>query len=546
MATDRSPSDARRLTWLGIAACIIYLIVALLSEDFAFGVPGTRHPILVTLVLFWAAFGIYLVSLRLAIRLPDRLSLPRVVFFSVLMRFILLVSHPIQEVDIYRYMWDGNVTAVGVSPYRFSPAEVRQADASADLPKNLRTLVDLRDSSAGLQNVLTRVHFPVLRTPYPPMSQLVFFVSAMTTPADASVETHLLVMKLWIVAFDIGTIALLILLLRHFGRPAGWVLAYAWCPLVIKEFANSGHLDSMAVFFTMAAVYALSRAVFPGSSTGEESRPKYGLIALAAALLACGVGAKIYPLVLSPVFGILAWKRAGVAKTVVAVGVFCATTLLVMWPMITWEESDAGNAASGLQTFARRWEINDFLFLVAIENLKPTDTLGDQPEAWFSVVPYAWRRAIIDKTAPYVSTPRQFIPHLIGRALLLAVFTGIVCWLCVRLYRDPSGERFLESAFLTLAWFWLLSPTQNPWYWVWAVPLLPFARGRAWFALSGLVLIYYLRFWFGYQSPESEVAGTGYRGLVFFDLVVSWFEYLPFFLWLAIGAIRTKNPSIRG
>ena len=544
MSADRSPTDARRLTWLGIATCIIYLIVALLCENFAFGVPGTRHPIVATLGLFALAFVIYLVSLRLAIRLPDRLSLPRIVAFSILMRLILLFSHPIQEVDIYRYMWDGNVTAGGVSPYRFSPAEVRRAVASVDLPADLRTLVNMRDDSDGLQDVLARVHFPELRTPYPPVSQLVFVAAAMTTPTDVSVGTHLLVMKLWIVAFDGGTIALLILLLRLFDRPAGWALAYAWCPLVIKEFANSGHLDSIAVFLTLGAVYALAKAVFPKSSTRQESKPGYGLIVLSAALLACGVGAKVYPLVLAPVFGILAWKRAGVAKMFAAVGVFCATTILIMWPMITQEESDAGNAASGLQTFARRWEINDFLFLIAIENLKPSETLGDQPEAWFSVVPHAWRRAIIDNTTPYVPTPRQFVPHLIGRALLLAVFTGIVCWLCVRLYRDPSGERFLESTFLTLAWFWLLSPTQNPWYWIWAVPLLPFVRGRAWFALSGLVLIYYLRFWFEYHVPSSAVAGTPYRGVVFYDLVVSWFEYLPFFLWLAIDAIRLRSRSI--
>jgi hypothetical protein len=85
-----------------------------------------------------------------------------------------------------------------------------------------------------------------------------------------------------------------------------------------------------------------------------------------------------------------------------------------------------------------------------------------------------------------------------------------------------------------LAWFWLLSPTQNPWYWIWALPWVAFARSRAWLAVSGLTLIYYLRFWLNCHWPEEPVAGTGYRGTLFFDFVIAWLEFAPWFVWLAI------------
>ncbi|MFM9961618.1 MAG: hypothetical protein ACKV2Q_10370 [Planctomycetaceae bacterium] len=52
----------------------------------------------------------------------------------------------------------------------------------------------------------------------------------------------------------------------------------------------------------------------------------------------------------------------------------------------------------------------------------------------------------------------------------------------------------MEATFLIIAWYWLLLPTQNPWYLTWCLPFLPFARGRAWFALSVLAFVYYLRF----------------------------------------------------
>jgi hypothetical protein len=92
-----------------------------------------------------------------------------------------------------------------------------------------------------------------------------------------------------------------------------------------------------------------------------------------------------------------------------------------------------------------------------------------------------------------------------------------------------------------LAWFWLLSPTQNPWYWAWALPFLPFARGRAWYAVSGLVMLYYFRFWLQYHYPEAPALGTIYGGPRLFDFVVSWFEYAPWFVWLAFAAYRRRN-----
>jgi hypothetical protein len=99
---------------------------------------------------------------------------------------------------------------------------------------------------------------------------------------------------------------------------------------------------------------------------------------------------------------------------------------------------------------------------------------------------------------------------------------------------------WLRAAFLTIAWFWLLLPTLNPWYWTWAMPLLPFARSRAWLALSGLVFVYYLRFWLTYHFAETPVLGTRYPGPWFFDYIVTWLEFGPWFLWLGRDWLGTE------
>jgi hypothetical protein len=63
--------------------------------------------------------------------------------------------------------------------------------------------------------------------------------------------------------------------------------------------------------------------------------------------------------------------------------------------------------------------------------------------------------------------------------------------------------------------------------------LLPFVRNPAWIAVSGLALIYYLRFWLGYHYADASVLNSGYVGTDFFDFVVTWFEFGPWLIWLS-------------
>jgi hypothetical protein len=68
------------------------------------------------------------------------------------------------------------------------------------------------------------------------------------------------------------------------GRHLGWSLAYAWCPLAVKEVANTGHLDSIPVFLTVLAVHF---GVKPLIGTPAGKRP---LHAVAAAFFCPGRG----------------------------------------------------------------------------------------------------------------------------------------------------------------------------------------------------------------------------------------------------------------
>ena len=167
---------------------------------------------------------------------------------------------------------------------------------------------ELSRASETVTTIFQRVHHREVPTVYPPAAQWVFAAAAALTPSDASCWTHVLVLKIGFVAFDLGTMLVLVGLLRRLQMPTTWCLAYGWCPLVIKEVANSGHLDVVAVFFTTLALYLLRAINRPACR--EHQRP--ALAATLAAGLALGIAvlAKSYPIILLPVVGALPVRPA--------------------------------------------------------------------------------------------------------------------------------------------------------------------------------------------------------------------------------------------
>ena len=560
---SRAISPLTILIALAIALVCAYAALAALSFRFEPDSEPTERPILVALGLFVFAFLCYLIAIRVALRVREGTRLLRAILVtSVLIRAVSLFSWPMLEIDINRYIWDGSVTLEGISPYRYSPQQVLSGESDGRLPEDLGRLVELRGGSTALDRILSRIHYGELPTIYPPVSQAVFAFSAFVTPASAGVFAQILVMKTVFVLFDLATVVVVIGLLRLTGKHVGWSVAYGWCPLIIKEIANSGHLDSLSVFLTTLALYLAIRPLARGAQ-GRGGRVE---TVAAAVLLALAVGAKLYPIVLAPLFVMLCSRTQGWRWATIAATVFLATATIVLWPMIPLKTAgipphagrvvadgtlpslpvDTANVeprdpSGGLKAFLQRWEMNDLLFMLVVENLKPVDDLDPARRPWFSIVPDAWKAALLSTLPTWLPVGETKAAFHLARALTGSVFVFIVALLLWRARSSDDPATWLRVAFLTLAWFWLLSPTQNPWYWTWALPLVMFAGSRAWLAVSGLTMIYYLRFWLGYHWPEEPLLGTPYAGTALFDLVVTWIEFGPWFLWLGWESRRRKS-----
>ncbi len=559
-------------TLLVLAVLLAFLFggLAVVSFRFAPDIAPADRPIPQAIAMLGLAFAGYLGGIFAAVRArQDKRLLAVVLLGSVLFRVVSLYSWPILEIDIYRYLWDGAVTLEGVSPYRFSPRQVRSAAPRDEIPDDLNRLVQRHQGSASMGTILSRVHYAELPTIYPPVSQAVFAATALLTPSRAGVLGRIVAMKIVLVVFDLATLAVVVALLRRTGRHVGWSVAYGWCPLVIKEIANTGHLDSVAVFLTVLALY-LAVGLLPGAGSDRAGSPRAAVWASASAVtLALAVGAKFYPVVLAPLF-LAIWVRSLGGRAAAALGlVFAAATLVLLRPMmpspvpavgtmpVVSEPADAPppppvetamtrpqNPAAGLAAFLGRWEMNDFLFLLVVENLRPTAGAPPSQRPWFSIVPEEWKIRLLAGIPPAAHADPARVAFLVARFVTAGVFLAILAALVWRARLSEDPRVWLRAAFLALAWLWLLSPTQNPWYWIWALPLVTFARSKAWLAVSGLTMIYYLRFWLAYHWPDQPVLGTPYSGAAFFDFVVPWIEYGPWFAWLAWEAAWRRGGCV--
>lgn len=582
--TVSSSSPSRFSLWglafLLVAQAALYGVLTAVSPAFEYGSPKLERPLILVLGLLATCFVLSLISLRLATRRSEQTQVAcGVVLGAVVFRVIVLFSAPIQEVDIYRYVWDGAVVNSAVSPFRFSPQEVVGSQGNAP-DEQLGRLVARRDSDAGLHEALKRVHFGELTTVYPPVSQVVFAVADRLTPQGTTVTSRVRIMKAVIVLFDLGVVGLSLWILFRTGIHAGWAIAYAWNPLVLKEFANSGHLDSIAVFFVFASVAGLAiwsgaasaqnATAGQGRATGGNHRD-IGRLGMLGGLLALGIGAKLYGVVLLPLFFAVVWRRRSLLTAVIHAGVICVLSGLLLWPMFadvrsgtvaeaqdtppppsvpqqtSEDEVDVllppfdlepapvvPPPASGLTAFVSHWQMNDLLFMLIEENLQIREDaagVAGHGQVWFSVVPDAWRRSIAQVAVGWLGPEAR--PFLLARIVTSLIFLAIALYLAFSVRDCLQPARVGELAFLTLAWFWLLSPTQNPWYWTWALPLVPFARNRIWLAVSGLTLVYYLRFWLVYHwETPIRLGDFNYSGAAFFDFIVVWLEFAPLLLLL--------------
>ncbi len=245
----------------------------------------------------------------------DRGAIFLIVAFGLLFRLTLVPHAIVGSDDIYRYIWDGRVSAAGINPFAHFPTDAQLAPlATADLP--------------------ARVNHPEMRSVYPALAQGLFWLS--NRLFGDSVQG----MKLLMVCLDGITVGLLIVFARSRGRSLMPILIYAWSPLPVLYFGLDGHIDALGIPFLILALVFLC-----------SDRPLRGSIALGVGALA-----KLFPLLIVP---LLLRFGKGYRRVIFA----AIPPIMVLLGCLLFYEP-TGGVIESLKTFGSRWEFNGSIFSI--------------------------------------------------------------------------------------------------------------------------------------------------------------------------------------
>lgn len=390
---------------------------------------------------------------------------------GLLLRVMMLPTEPALEDDQQRYLWEGALVANGLSPYALAPNDAWHAPAGSPLARLA--------GAAG--PVLDRVNHPGLKTIYPPVAEAAFALAYVLKPFS------LTAWRLVLLAADMATLGLLLILLDAVGRPRLWIALYWWNPIVIKEVFNSAHMEGVLIPFVLLALLLSIRR-----------RPL-----TATSVLGLAVGIKIWPVLLLPLVLRPVVDRP---RTVVA-AVIVMASMVALWSLPIF--LGGLDARSGFRAYAADWQANSALL-----------------PALRSVV--EWLLAAL---AQPVSTAGGLA------RLCLAITAGLVSLAVVRAPLQGASDVLARASVVTLALV-LLSPAQFPWYALWTIPLLPFVPRWGVMAMAVFLPIYYASFHFG-ALGRSEI----FRGQVV------WLVWAPIWLllvrdaWAATRAQRERDAS---
>ncbi len=272
---------------LGAAAVALTALEAIFLAMLRLGDLKLRVVAFIALAL--AAGAIYLVALYALQRTGDsRSGFWLVLAGALAFRLTLAPLAPTLSTDIYRYRWDGHVQQAGWNPYVVAPNDPR--------------LAPLRDPGWAV------MPGPETPTIYPPLAQLAFRATWRALPSAVG-------FKLPFLLADVLVVFLLAGWIRSTGGRNFQLAIYAWNPLVVVEFAASGHNDALAIAALILALLIIRR------------HPRVSTLALTAGALA-----KAFPAVLVPLWlRRTGWRSAFWAALLAAA---CVWPYRSAWPKI--------------------------------------------------------------------------------------------------------------------------------------------------------------------------------------------------------------------
>ncbi len=362
---------------------------------------------------------------------------------AVLFRLSLIAMTPNLSDDYTRFLWDGHLTSFGINPYQHLPGELVHTSLGA---------------SAGLTDALfQRLNSPDYYTVYPPVSQVMFGLAVTLFPHDEL--GAIIVLRLFILAAELGTLWLLIRLLPRFGQNPNRALLYGLNPLVILELTGNLHVEAAMIFFMLLALWLFT----------QQRR------GWAVGAMALSVGTKLLPLLVLPLLvRRLGWKP-GITYSALILG----STVLLFVPFLSADLVQ--HVSTSLNLYFRKFEFNASIYY-----------LIRQVGYWFTGY------------------------NIIGKSSLtlqLLIILSVV-YVALRSPSLPSVNSSAISVLLTLTSYWSLSTTVHPWYITSLLIPALFTRFRYPFVWSALIVVSYATYQTQPYQEQLWLTTLEYMGVV--------------------------------
>jgi hypothetical protein len=242
---------------------------------------------------------------------------------------MLFFSEPNLSDDFYRFYWDGLLSSNGINPFAFLPSEIV---AKTDI------------TIAGIdQELFGQLNSPEYYTIYPPWCQFVFMISAFIS--QGNIYYGILVMRIFAVLAELGSMLLLLDLLPRFGISKQVAILYFFNPMVIVELTGNLHYEVFMIFFTLLSIYFLKK---------EK-------LLLSAGCLALAVASKMLPLIFLPLF----FRKLGLRISMryyLFVGIF---TVLAFLPLLG--SAFLSGLSSSVSLYFQKFEFNASIYYLIRE-----------------------------------------------------------------------------------------------------------------------------------------------------------------------------------
>lgn len=379
------------------------------------------------------------------------------VVLALLFRLVFLFATPNLSQDFYRFIWDGNLTLAGLSPYESTPQEwANSLNAIETILPNYKALI------AGMGSLNAGNY-----TNYPPLSQEVYALTAWLFGSD--VFYNILGLRIVLILTDLGILYVGSKIMQQLNLPLYRMFWFVLNPFVLIELSGNLHLEGIMLLCLLVSLYALLKNNW----------------ILAALFFGLSVLAKLFTLVLLPIFLYYFLKKKGLNfyKLIGFYALLAALVIVGFVPFIT----------------------QNFLL-----------NFGESIGLWFTKFEFNASIYYVLREIGFYFTGYNLIA-VFGK--LLALFTFLVV-LLVAFFRKnyPSQDLFIGFLFAFCTYL-LFSTTVHPWYLSLPLLLSVFTRYKFMLLWSFCIVLSYSAYHLEFVEENLYLVGLEYALVLGFFLV---------------------------